>query len=350
MTIYAPVEFAEFYESFDDCEGTGGNDGKFSENNNKTLPTYTNWTFTNPAAADRCVKVGSSKGGSVKTPALKLDAADTYVLTFKATQWATDGETLTLSSDDAIFDGEKATTVNMPSAKWGAFYVELTNGSATTQITMTPAKRMFLDEVRVMTKAAYEALAPSATVLSYGWATYIPDYNVTFAEGDAFVVTEASVSEGLTVEAVTSVPAKTPVLLKGAGEKTITVSREASVVAPETNLLTISNGTVDADKYPYVLAKDGEGACFKQWTGEASVLKDRAVLLLDKAVAEARSVFALGSESTGIAEIENGKLKIENSVYDLQGRRVGQSSIFNSQSSILKKGLYIVNGKKVMVK
>jgi beta-galactosidase len=50
---------------------------------------------------------------------------------------------------------------------------------------------------------------------------------------------------------------------------------------------------------------------------------------------------------TGISEIENGKQKIENGVYDLQGRRL-QSSISNSPSSQLKKGLYIKNGRKIL--
>ena len=62
--------------------------------------------------------------------------------------------------------------------------------------------------------------------------------------------------------------------------------------------------------------------------------------------------FGEGSESQGIKEIENGKLKIENEAgawYDLQGRRM-ESSIFNSQSSIKKKGLYIHGGRKVVVK
>ena len=54
-------------------------------------------------------------------------------------------------------------------------------------------------------------------------------------------------------------------------------------------------------------------------------------------------------ETTGIREMEDGKWKMENGSYDLQGRRV-ESSIFNSQSSILKKGVYIVNGKKRVVK
>ena len=54
----------------------------------------------------------------------------------------------------------------------------------------------------------------------------------------------------------------------------------------------------------------------------------------------------------GIKEIENGRLNIENeagAVYDLQGRRM-ESSIFNIQSSIKKKGIHILQGKKILSK
>ncbi len=57
----------------------------------------------------------------------------------------------------------------------------------------------------------------------------------------------------------------------------------------------------------------------------------------------------LGDETTGIHSIDNGQLTIDNSVYDLQGRRV-QTSNLNSQTSNLKRGVYIVNGKKVIIK
>ena len=76
----------------------------------------------------------------------------------------------------------------------------------------------------------------------------------------------------------------------------------------------------------------------------------RAYFLLKNVPTEARGfALNLGDESTGISEIENGKLKIENGVYDLQGRRM-ESSMFNVQSSMLKKGVYIVDGKKVIIK
>jgi hypothetical protein len=55
------------------------------------------------------------------------------------------------------------------------------------------------------------------------------------------------------------------------------------------------------------------------------------------------------NSTTCIKGIEDGRLKIEDSVYDLQGRRV-PSSTFDSQSSIQKKGIYVKEGKKVIIK
>jgi hypothetical protein len=78
----------------------------------------------------------------------------------------------------------------------------------------------------------------------------------------------------------------------------------------------------------------------------------RAYFLLKEETAAGARAFSLDfgdGETTGIREMEDGKWKMENGTYDLQGRRV-ESSIFNSQSSILKKGVYIVNGKKKVIK
>jgi hypothetical protein len=60
--------------------------------------------------------------------------------------------------------------------------------------------------------------------------------------------------------------------------------------------------------------------------------------------------FGDNDETTGIVDIEHGILNMEhsdNAVYDLQGRRVA-SSMLNVQSSMLKKGIYIYKGKKVI--
>ena len=67
------------------------------------------------------------------------------------------------------------------------------------------------------------------------------------------------------------------------------------------------------------------------------------MVLADMTEAEARIYLSFdGGETTGISQIEDGKLKIENGVYDLQGRRMA--------SSILKKGLYVNDGRKVIIK
>ena len=52
-------------------------------------------------------------------------------------------------------------------------------------------------------------------------------------------------------------------------------------------------------------------------------------------------------ESTGIHAITNDELRMTNKVYDLQGRMASEFGIRNSE---LKKGLYIINGQKVLVK
>jgi hypothetical protein len=65
------------------------------------------------------------------------------------------------------------------------------------------------------------------------------------------------------------------------------------------------------------------------------------------------------SETDGIHQIENGELTIENSaVYDLSGRKLStlrsaRSDAFlrkNSQLPTLPKGVYIIDGKKIVVK
>ena len=53
-------------------------------------------------------------------------------------------------------------------------------------------------------------------------------------------------------------------------------------------------------------------------------------------------------EATGIRQMENGELKMENApVYDLSGRKILNR---NSVNRKLPKGIYIVNGQKVVIR
>lgn len=75
----------------------------------------------------------------------------------------------------------------------------------------------------------------------------------------------------------------------------------------------------------------------------------------EKLDSEAKALFfTIDEEPTGIIGVENGEVKVETfghgAVYDLQGRKVADnpSSVFSHPSS--RKGVYVINGKKVVIK
>ena len=86
-----------------------------------------------------------------------------------------------------------------------------------------------------------------------------------------------------------------------------------------------------------------DGAAFE-------VAANKAYLAVPTSVGARLTGFSLfGGDATIVKELKNSSIEELKFVYDLQGRRV-QSSKFKDQSSKLKPGLYIVNGKKTMVK
>ena len=235
---------------------------------------------------------------------------------------------------------------DIPSNSGSAIEKEFTELNATKEIAwkLEPGKydtTKDVDQFNAKIEVTYAPTSETKEVTKYGWATYIPAYAAQFEEDAAYVVTDVNTATGVvTVENVTEVPANTAVLLKGEGMKTITFIESAE--APETNLLSVCNANdsnVDVVQYPYVLAKDGNSAGFKKWVGDISEIEGRVVLWLSTEISTARSFFALDGEATGIKSVASVATQ-DGAVYDLQGRRVAQP----------KAGLYIVNGKKVVVK
>jgi len=137
---------------------------------------------------------------------------------------------------------------------------------------------------------------------------------------------------------VTEVPANNAVLIEGAGKHTFNVIASAAEIAD--NDLQISNGSVTGDGSTiYALGKKDEKVGFMKVKSGVTIPAGKAYLVIGSG--SARDFIGFGEEeATGISLTENSELRTENAVYDLQGRRVAQPT----------KGLYIVNGKKVLVK
>lgn len=140
-----------FYESFDQCDGTGANDGEWGSTvagkADNFLPDNDGWISEAYYGGYQCARFGSGKKVGVATsPAISL--TNEAVLTFKAAAWGSDGKELKLSAEGATVIFEPA-TVTMKGSEWTEYTVKLT-GAGTAKLVFTPAKRFFLDEVLVV--------------------------------------------------------------------------------------------------------------------------------------------------------------------------------------------------------
>lgn len=161
-----------FYESFDNCESTGGNDGMWSGSIavGTFNPDNEGWEAEKAYGADQCARFGTSKvGGSATTPAFQLNGD--AVLTFSAGGWETNGSTaMTLSASGCSIT---PSTITIPAGEFEDFEATL-SGTGTVTVSFECSKRFFLDEVRVTAKkpdAVGDIVAqPSASSVVYNLA------------------------------------------------------------------------------------------------------------------------------------------------------------------------------------
>ena len=179
-----------------------------------------------------------------------------------------------------------------------------------------------------------------AATLTLPFATTIPDgveaYTLSYTSGDKATATPVA----------TTLPAHTPVLINADGGSytftaTGTVESEA-VTTPQSGSLIGAYVLTNVPTDSYVLQNNNDKVGFYKVTSEApqQINPFRAYLT---AGSEARMLgIGFDGEITGISALQNDteRMADDRIFYDLQGRRVAQPS----------KGLYIVNGKKVMVK
>ena len=163
LIVEDPYKVSLFYESFDKANGTGGNDGEFDRGGttwDSSITDNPGWNLSGSAyLAKQCVRIGKSKDGlsSLTSPAISVKGDAT--LTFKAGAWKgkkTIGAVkITVSNGLLSYNGkEKHTqTIDIPDGAWGDFEMSIkgaTDGLTLKFENVNASKNMFyLDEVKV---------------------------------------------------------------------------------------------------------------------------------------------------------------------------------------------------------
>ena len=226
---------------------------------------------------------------------------------------------------------------------------EITNGGGTITVTGVNASTFTFtcSEGQFGQFVVYYTEAPAAVAVTAHegatgeyWATY---YNSTMsftADANTTVFQAALSGDQLTLTVVPDreIPADKAVILKSSAA-TITLTPATTTQTLSGNMLqgTTAEMTGAAGNI-YVLNNGTQGVGFYKLKSTGTIGANKAYLTYSSA-SQARSFFGF-DETTGIEMPTAEVIDADAVVYDLQGRRVSQPT----------KGLYIVNGKKVVIK
>ncbi|MBQ8065172.1 MAG: hypothetical protein IJ200_05905 [Prevotella sp.] len=181
----------------------------------------------------------------------------------------------------------------------------------------------------------------SATITDAGYATFSSNYALDFTDVTDLKAYRAESAAGGKVnmtQVTGKVPAQTGLFLAGATTEIPTTICTTSI---GDNLLKPTTGgdIYNAEKTQYVFAKQGEDYGFYKVGDSLSPAASKAYLETTSAVSGARLVLAFDEDITAVEGVKAVNAQ-ENVYYNLAGQRVAQPA----------KGLYIVNGKKVIMK
>ena len=145
---------------------------------------------------------------------------------------------------------------------------------------------------------------------------------------------------------VESITKDQPVLIVAeAGSYTFTgdAAADYSTTTPPIGSLVGTYFSIDATAGNYVLQKHGEEvAAFYQLAANSNKVINpfRAYLSSESGEARSLSIVFDDEETTGVSSVSRNMEEVRGTYFDLMGRKVAQPT----------KGLYIMNGKKVIVK
>ena len=333
-TLNEDIVFFQEYESLNANGGrTTTNNSNSASNGHYAFIGYTSVTPTTTATSNAISTTGvydvmvraCDRSNKTQTKILYLSdgTADTNI------------GTLSSSNSSSSW---KTTTLSCVSITSGQYFKLLTNDASSNDT--------YCGDYILVKKSKV-----SATLGTNGYATFASPY--------ALDLTTANLPEGLTAyKAAVSgttvtftalnqmVPANTGVLLQGTASETYSILAVASGTTVEDNAFLVNEGgtTFDADDSYYYFGLMKNTLTFGQFApGTVAIPADKAYLkVLKSGIDESPSralTIMFGDETTGMKSVQGSGLTV-NGYYNLNGQRVNQPT----------KGLYIVNGKKVIIK
>ena len=395
VEVTDPNVITVFYESFDKFNSVGGNDGKFDQSSTAVLTNLNDadnsgWTFENSVfEANKCLRIAASKkNGAIKTPQINLSGDAT--LTFKVGAWSkkkTSGAVIvTITNGKLSYNGKEAPTqtIDIPDAKFGDLSMNIVGATYGMTIKFESAtnkdNQFFLDEVKITApkpgeltlgegnndKVLDEAIKETDKLFNVtlnqtmqadgGWYTFsvpfdIADVSTTPLKDAEIRQYKSMTGSIMNFEATTSLKAVHAYLVKPTTDIANPVFQNVTV--------SLGDNVVDgADGYEFVgiysdrrLETDGTnlflGADNKFYvpTSDDCTLKAlRGYFVAPSADSGAKMSIDIDGNTTSISALNSGKAIMNGRVYNLNGQYVGKDV------KALQKGIYMVNGKKYIVK
>ena len=299
----------------------------------------------------------AKSGGSLAITINDLKGANEGLMfTFKTNQKIS--ENFTMSADNAVILSSEVEGSEKPYVQ--KLIMALKEGATSLTITLKNSYRR--DNVRVddLELSTYSGVG-NFKITEAGYGTYysskaytmpegVKGYTITGNEGTSLVMNEAYAAGAV-------VPAKTALVVEGAANKYYTLVAESTELTPDNNKLygsdeaetTYVDGT-DVKYYKLSYNNEGNNLGF-YWGSENGAAftngAHKAYLALDSETLLSQSRgFSLADLAHGVTTGINTTVKSatqSNFIYDLNGRRI------NSLNGAAK-GVYIMNGQKVLVK
>ena len=293
------------------------------------IDTKTNkyqWSFKNASALSSKLQIKASSG-LLTSPT--ITSVNGFTISITYTFSSTSNATASIQIND-----ETAQTKNTE----GTLTATTSSTSASVKISAPNKRALYITNITITPNALPATFAVGKTMISFSNSTDALDFTDANRPAGlkAYKVSTATAETVTLTEVTTTVAKNTGLILTGTASTTYNIPVVASGTdISSTNKLVASDGTNVTDAY--VLSSNK----FHPVQAAGIVIPaGKAYLPASEVGSHALDIEFDNGEITGIQSVENQKTLLDGNFYNLAGQRVAQPA----------KGLYIVNGKKTVIK